>query len=261
VTRLFDLSGQVVFVTAAAKGLGYAMAEVAAEHGATVILTDVDEAALEIATASLSLRNLDAHSAVLDVTDLDALQSMIDGCAHRFGRLDTLFANAGLSAGPGPLSGTGSMDNVDIHHWNAVLHTNLTSTFVAVRSAARHMRQRRQGRVVVTASIAGMRAEPMCGYAYAATKAGLVNLVRQFVIELSPDNILINAIAPGPFRTHFGNGRMQREDVAIEFSQSVPLGRIGNTEEIKGVALLLASPASSYMTGAIIPIDGGATSQ
>lgn len=260
-TSLFDLSGQVVFVTGAAKGLGYAMAEVAAEHGATVVLTDVDSAALQVSTSSLLARGLDVHAAVLDVTDLDALKLSVDSCAERFGRIDTLFANAGLSAGPGPSTATGAMESVDMNHWNAVLHTNLTSTFVAVRSAAHHMKKRRQGRIVVTASMAGMRAEPMCGYAYAATKAGLINLVRQFVIELSPDNIVINAIAPGPFKTHFGNGRMQRDDVAVEFSRSVPLGRIGDVSEIKGAALLLASPASSFMTGAIIPVDGGATSQ
>ena len=258
---MFDLTGQVAIVTGAAKGLGYAMAEVVAEHGADVILTDVDAEALVVATERLQARQLKVHARTLDVNDLDQLQRTIDDCAKQFGRLDILFANAGLSAGPGPLSSTGGMLNVDMNHWTAVLHTNLISTFVAIRSAAAHMRANRHGRIIVTASIAGMRAEPMCGYAYAASKAGLINLVRQFVIELSNDNILINAIAPGPFKTHFGSGRMQRDDVAVEFASAVPLGRIGAPEEIKGLALLLASPASSFINGAIIPVDGGATSQ
>ncbi|SNT31905.1 gluconate 5-dehydrogenase [Tardiphaga sp. OK246] len=259
-STLFDLSDQVAFITGAAKGLGFAMAEVAAEHGAVVVMADNDMPNLARASESLSARKLRVHTRQLDVTDLDALKRSIDASAKEFGRLDILFANAGLSAGPGPLSDVGGMDDVDLTQWNAVLHANLTSTFVAIRTAANHMRPRKQGRIVVTASIAGIRAEPMCGYAYAATKAGIINLVRQFVIELSPDNIMINAIAPGPFKTHFGSGRMQRDDVAVEFSETVPLGRIGTPNEIKGAALLLASPAASFMTGAIIAVDGGATS-
>lgn len=126
-----------------------------------------------------------------------------------------------------------------------------------MRAAARHMKTRRSGRIVVTSSIAGLRAEPMSGYAYVASKAAVNNLVRQAALELAPYNVLVNAIAPGPFATNINQGRLRLPEAAARLRDYVPLGRIAEAQEIKGLALLLASDASSYITGAIIPIDGG----
>lgn len=256
---MFDLEGQVAFVTGAAKGLGFAMSEAVAEQGATVVMTDIDDAALSDAVARLTARGLRVHPEAVDVSDIDRLAKTIDGAAARFGRLDIAFANAGLSAGPGPLTEAGAMGQVDLARWNSLLQINLTSVFVTIRAAAAHMRARRNGRIIVTASIAGLRGERMCGYAYAATKAAVANLVRQAAIELSPHNVNINAIAPGPFLTDIGQGRLRQAEIASQFAADVPMGRIAQPEEIKGLALLLASPASSYITGAVIPIDGGAS--
>jgi gluconate 5-dehydrogenase len=204
-------------------------------------------------------QRLDVHGEVLDVADADRLAKNIDGVAERFGRLDIVFANAGLSAGSGPLTDNGAMAQVDLKRWNELLQINLTSVFVTIRSSAAHMIKQRSGRLIVTASIAGIRGERMCGYAYAATKAAISNLVRQSAIELSPHNVTINAIAPGPFLTDIGQGRLHDPGVAAGFVSDVPMGRLGQPDEIKGLALLLASPASSYITGTVIPIDGGAT--
>lgn len=256
---MFDLEGQVAFVTGAAKGLGFAMSEAVAEQGATVVMTDIDNAALLDAVARLTARGLRVHPETVDVSDIDRLAKTIDGAAARFGRLDIVFANAGLSAGPGPLTEAGAMGQVDLARWNSLLQINLTSVFVTIRTAAAHMRARRNGRIIVTASIAGLRGERMCGYAYAATKAAVANLVRQAALELSPHNVNINAIAPGPFLTDIGQGRLRQAEIANQFAADVPMGRIAQPEEIKGLALLLASPASSYITGAVIPIDGGAS--
>lgn len=256
---MFDLEGQVAFVTGAAKGLGFAMSEAVAEQGATVVMTDIDNAALSDAVARLTARGLRVHPETVDVSDIDRLAKTIDGTAARFGRLDIVFANAGLSAGPGPLTEAGAMGQVDLARWNSLLQINLTSVFVTIRTAAAHMRARRNGRIIVTASIAGLRGERMCGYAYAATKAAVANLVRQAALELSPHNVNINAIAPGPFLTDIGQGRLRQAEIANQFAADVPMGRIAQPEEIKGLALLLASPASSYITGAVIPIDGGAS--
>ena len=115
------------------------------------------------------------------------------------------------------------------------------------------------GRIVVTSSIAGLGAEDMVGYAYVATKAAVANLVRQAGRELAPFNISVNAIAPGPFRTNIGGGRIDDPEVEAAFKALVPAGRIAETDEMKGLILLLASPAASYLTGTVIPIDGGAT--
>lgn len=259
VKDMFNLDGQVAFVTGAAKGLGFAMSEVVAEQGATVVMTDIDEVALSDACARLTARGLRVHPEIVDVSNIDALAKTIDAAALRFGRLDIAFANAGLSAGPGPLTEAGAMGQVDLARWNSLLQINLTSVFVTIRAAAAHMRARRSGRIIVTASIAGLRGERMCGYAYAATKAAVANLVRQAAIELSPHNVNINAIAPGPFLTDIGQGRLRQAEIASQFAADVPMGRIAQPEEIKGLALLLASPASSYITGAVIPIDGGAS--
>jgi gluconate 5-dehydrogenase len=256
---MFDLRGQVAFVTGAAKGLGLAMAEIVAQSGALVVMTDIDPHALEASVKRLQGQRLDVHGEVLDVADADRLVKTIDGVAERFGRLDIVFANAGLSAGSGPLTDNGAMAQVDLKRWNELLQINLTSVFVTIRTSATHMIKQRSGRLIVTASIAGVRGERMCGYAYAATKAAISNLVRQSSIELSPHNVTINAIAPGPFLTDIGHGRLHDPDVAAGFVSDVPMGRLGQPDEIKGLALLLASPASSYITGTVIPIDGGAT--
>lgn len=256
---LFNLDGQVAFVTGAAKGLGFAMAEIVAQSGARVVMTDVDADALVASVERLTGQGLDVQGKVVDVADIEALAQAVDATAERFGRLDIVFANAGLSAGGGPLTETGSLANIDLDRWNRLLQINLTSVMMTIRTASAHMIRQRSGRLIVTASVAGMRGERMCGYAYAATKAAIANLVRQSSIELSQHSVTINAIAPGPFLTDIGQGRLHDPEVAAGFVADVPMGRLGRPDEIKGLALLLASPASSYITGAVIPIDGGAT--
>ena len=147
-----------------------------------------------------------------------------------------------------------------MQRWQQVLQINLTSVFVTLRAAAERMKAQRSGRIVVTSSIAGIRGERMVGYAYAATKAAVNNLVRQAALELAPYDVTVNAIAPGPFLTNIGGGRLHREPEFVrKFAELVPMKRIARPDELKGLALLLASPASSYITGAVIPIDGGAT--
>lgn len=256
---LFNLDGQVAIVTGAAKGLGFAMAEIVAQSGARVVMTDIDPEALSASVARLTGQGLDVHGKIVDVADIEKLAKVIDATAEQFGRLDIAFANAGLSAGGGPLTDMGGLAKIDLDRWNKLLQINLTSVMMTIRTASAHMIKRRSGRLIVTASVAGLRGERMCGYAYAATKAAIVNLVRQSSIELSQHNVTINAIAPGPFLTDIGQGRLHDPAVAAGFVADVPMGRLGMPGEIKGLALLLASPASSYITGAVIPIDGGAT--
>jgi NAD(P)-dependent dehydrogenase (short-subunit alcohol dehydrogenase family) len=259
--ELFDVRGNVALVTGAASGLGLAFTEVLAENGATVVMVDLNEAELTRHVARLTAAACRVEPVALDVADTDALQRAIDGAASRHGRLDTLFANAGISAGPGTLiADDGAVDRFDTALFRRAIDVNLTATLMAMRFAVPHMKSRGAGSIVATASIAGIRAEPIVGYGYVASKAAVINVVRQAAVELAPWNIRVNAIAPGPFVTNIGGGRLHREpDVVKRFADMVPLGRLAKPDEIKGLALLLASPAGSYLTGTVIPIDGGAT--
>lgn len=252
---LFGMDGQVAAVTGAASGLGLAMAEVLAGAGATVVLLDVDAQGLEAARESITAARVE--TAVLDVSDRAAIRSEIDRIVARHGRIDAVIANAGVTAGPGYRTEIGQINAVKDEQWDRVLSINLSGVFVTLQAAAAHMKKQRSGRIVAVASVAGLKSEVMCGYAYTATKAAVVNLVRQAAMELAPYNVMVNGIAPGPFRTNIANGRIRQPEVEAEFASMVPLGRIASPQELKGLALLLASPASSFMTGTTIPIDGG----
>lgn len=256
---IFNVQGHIAFVTGAASGLGLAMAEVMANNGAHVVMTDINPETLEEHTRRLSNSGGSIESIELDVADLLALRAAIDGTAATHGRLDAVFANAGISAGPGYQTEAGQINAVDQAKWDEVLHVNLSSVFTTIQAAAAHMKRQKSGRIVVTSSIAGLKAEHMVGYAYAATKAAVINLVRQSEMELAPFNVSINAIAPGPFFTNIGNGRLSDPAVAKAFTDVVPMGRIADTSELQGLALLLGSPAASFITGTVIPIDGGST--
>ena len=257
---LFDVRGRVTVVTGAASGLGLAMAEVMAANGAIVAMLDIDQNGLASAVKRLAAGDHAVEGIALDVGDTARLRSVIGAIAEKHGKLDVVFANAGISAGRSFEFPEGEVDAVDMARWQQVLQVNLTSVFVTLQAAAERMKAQRSGRIVVTSSIAGIRAERMVGYAYVATKAAVTNLVRQSALELAPYNVMVNAIAPGPFFTNIAGGRLHREpEFARKFAAMVPLGRIAQPDELKGLALLLASPASSYITGTVIPIDGGIT--
>ncbi len=248
--ELFDVTGHSVIVTGAASGLGLAIAEIFRDAGANVTALDIDE---------VGLARLDGmRTKQLDVADVTALQQTVEETAAETGRLDAIFANAGISAGPGfAFMESGRLENLDLANWQRVLDTNLTSVAVLMRAAVEPMKARHYGRIVVTSSVGGIQAEPTVGYAYSATKAAVNNLVRHAAIELAPHGILVNAIAPGPFKTNIAGGRMHLPEVEATFASKVPLGRVAEPDELKGLALFLGSPASSYVTGTVIPIDGG----
>ncbi|HKF73419.1 MAG TPA: SDR family NAD(P)-dependent oxidoreductase [Stellaceae bacterium] len=258
--QLFDVRDRIAVVTGAASGLGLAMAEAMAENGAVVAMLDIDPVGLAGAVTRLAKAGHRVEPIVLDVGETAALRAAINAVAAKHGQLDVVFANVGISAGRSFEFPEGEINAVEMARWQLVLQVNLTSVFVTLQAAAERMKAQRSGRIIVTSSIAGVRAERMVGYAYAATKAAVNNLVRQAALELAPYNVMINAIAPGPFFTNIAGGRLHREPEFVrKFADMVPLKRIAKPDEIKGLALLLASPASSFITGAVIPIDGGIT--
>jgi NAD(P)-dependent dehydrogenase (short-subunit alcohol dehydrogenase family) len=262
-SNLFDIKGHVALVTGAASGLGLAYAEVMAENGATVMLVDQDGDGLAKVTERLKSAGHDVEQAVLDIGETDKLQRVIDDTTARHGRLDIVFANAGGSAGPGfELTPTGSIGESDLAKIDRSMQINFRANFLTMRFAAAHMKRQKSGSIIATTSIAGIKSEPLVSYGYVAAKAALNNAVRHAAVDLAPYNVRVNAIAPGPFLTNIAGGRLHREPDAIKkFIAMVPMGRIALPEEIKGLALLLASPAGSYITGAVIPIDGGTTAK
>jgi NAD(P)-dependent dehydrogenase (short-subunit alcohol dehydrogenase family) len=262
---LFRIEGDVVVITGAASGLGFAIAEVLAANGAKLSLIDVDHSGLDAAATDLRRSGAAVLAQQVDVRDRAALRRAFDVTTKHFGRIDTVFANAGIGAGPGFVSpdGTrvagGAIEAIADHLWDDVIAVNLNGVFVAIQSSAVHMKPRRKGRIVVTTSIASFRNEGWVGTPYMPAKAGAAHLVRHAALELAPFNITVNAIAPGAFVTNIGGGRLKLAATAEAIRRSIPQNRIAMPDDIKGLALFLASPAAQFITGVEIPIDGGAS--
>jgi NAD(P)-dependent dehydrogenase (short-subunit alcohol dehydrogenase family) len=267
VSPRFDVSGFGVIVTGGASGLGLAYGEVLAAHGARVTLIDVDAGGAETQAARLREEGLDVRASVADVTDHAALDLAIDEAARTYGRLDVAFANAGIDPGVGfvgawagggrPRVEEGALENYTDERWSRVIDINLNGVFATARAAARHMRPRGFGRIIVTTSLAASKVEPAIGAAYMAAKAGATHLTRCLALELAADGITCNAIAPGFFVTNIGGGHAHDPELQAAIAKDVPMHRVGQPDDIKALALFLASPASDYVTGQEIVIDGG----
>jgi NAD(P)-dependent dehydrogenase (short-subunit alcohol dehydrogenase family) len=261
--QLFDIQNQVVVVTGAASGIGLAYAEVMALNGAKVTLVDLDEKALADAVLSLKTQGAEAYGEVADVTQTDSLTRAIDAVMARHGRLDVVFANAGISGGPGFLKGdgernpSGEVENLSLAVWEKVFATNVTSVFQTVQIVVPHMKKQGGGRIIVTSSISASMPESLVSSIYATSKGTVGHMVRQYAFELAKYNILVNAIAPGPVVTNIGGGRLKMADARKPFEQATPLGKIAQPADLQGAAIFLASPASSMVTGTQIVIDGG----
>ena len=255
-TSLFDVRGRRAVVTGAASGLGLAAAEVLAECGARVTLADIDSERLAEQAGRLSAGGCDVRTAVVDVTDDASVRSALADAAAAYGGLDIVFANAGIAAVPGYANPGGQeLHTVAEDAWRKVVGVNLDGVLSTMRAAAGVMKPQGSGRIVVTASTAGLRADPMVCYGYIASKAAVVNVARQAALELAPHGVHVNVIAPGPIKTRIGGGVTPESE--RQWAALVPLGRMGEPEELKGLALMLASPAASFITGAVITIDGG----
>ena len=261
---MFDVRGQSVIVTGGANGIGRAYAEVMADNGAHVCILDIDEAGLESAVDAIKADGADAWGQVVDVADRPRMAGAFDAVTARHGRIDVVFGNAGIDAGPGFMSTLGeripegAIDVLDDHHWDRVIEVNLSSVYTTVKNAARHMKQSGGGRIIVTSSIAAQINEAIVGTPYMPAKAGVDHFIRQMAMELGAYGILVNCISPGPFMTNIAGGRLKIPADRRAFEAQSLIGRIGDPEDIKGLALYLASPCSSYVTGSQFVIDGGA---
>jgi len=261
VDDLFSVRDKVALVTGGASGLGYAFASILADAGASVVIADWDADALHAAVSDLSAGGNLVSGVQLDVSDGAAVRSAVDGIVDSHGKIDIAFANAGIARGRPPKLPEGWLDDMDMAAYNALIDVNLHGVVYTVQAAARHMKRQRSGSIVTTASTAGLRNDPYTPYSYAIAKAAVVNFTKQAAHDLARWGVRANAIAPGPFKTHLGGKEPTSAAADAMWSAVIPLGRMGDPKEIRGLALLLASGAGSFMTGGIYPIDGGALLQ
>lgn len=249
---LFDLTGQIALITGASRGLGWAMAQALAGAGAQVVLVARGAEAVAARAAELRDTGLAAHALALDISDPGAAQTAVDFATERTGRLDILLSNVAASVRK-PMTELGEDE------WQHVLTNGVTVGWRLARAATPAMRAAGRGRMIFVSSInARIVRNEMA--AYAAGKAALEGLVRSLAVELGPDNITANAIAPGYFLTD-GNAPIRRERPEFHdwIAGRTAVGRWGAPENLASAVLYLAAPASSYTTGSLLLVDGGIT--
>jgi NAD(P)-dependent dehydrogenase (short-subunit alcohol dehydrogenase family) len=250
VKKLFDLSGRVAIVTGGSVGLGRQMAEGLAEMGAKLVLcARKKERCLE---AAWELQKLGVEVLALgcDVKDPASIQAVADASVKHFGRIDILINNAGTSWGA-------PVEAMMLEHWNKVIETNLTGTFLFSQAVGKVMIAQRRGKIINIASVAGLRGSPpsFSAIGYSASKGGVIIFTKDLACKWGMHNIQVNAIAPGWFPTDMSGKVIERNKEML--LAGIPAGRFGGPDDLKGAVVLLASDASNFVTGNILVVDGG----
>ena len=249
----FDLSGRVALVTGGSRGLGEEMAEGLAEAGASLMLLARRPQWLTPTVEALQAAGHPCQGTVCDVSDPAQVQQAVRATLDAYGRIDILINNAGVTWGA-------PAEEMPLDKWRMVLDVNLTGAFLFAQAAGREMIRQGSGTIVNVASIAGLRGSlpGSVDYAgYVASKGGLIALTRELAAKWGRHGIRVNAIAPGFFPSRMTEKVLDRIQSRVE--AGIPLGRVGRAGELKGVAVFLASAASSYITGQTIVVDGGMT--
>lgn len=247
----FSLEGRVALVTGAGRGIGFSFAKGLAEAGATVVVNDIRAEAAEEASSAIAAAGGKSDALAFDVTDNATAAKAVDTLVERHGRLDILMNNAGILIRK-------PVETHDMDDWQRVININLSSLYGVARECARHMRKQKYGRIINTGSVMSVSSRPGV-ISYVAAKHGVVGLTRGLAAELGPDGITVNAIGPGYILTD-----MNKHVLGSDFEQQVidrtPLARWADPHELQGAAIFLASDAASFVTGHVLMVDGGMTS-
>jgi NAD(P)-dependent dehydrogenase (short-subunit alcohol dehydrogenase family) len=251
VRQLFDLKGRVALVTGGSIGLGRQVAQALAEMGADIVLCARKRERCEQAAQELEALGVHALALACDVTDSEQIHAVVDAATARFGRIDVLVNNAGISWGS-------PFEDMRLADWHKVIETNLTGTFLISQAVGKVMIAQGRGKIINMASVAGMGGAPseiVQATAYHASKGAVITLTKDLACKWAAHNIQVNAIAPGWFPTHMSDWVItHKRDRLLE---SIPSGRFGGEDDLKGAAVFLASDASAYVTGHVLVVDGG----
>ena len=249
-TRAFDLKGKVAVVTGGNGGIGLGMARGMAEAGATIVVAGRNTQKNEAAVASLKGAGATASSVVVDVTDEKQCAAMVEHAVKQHGRLDILINNAGINVRKPP-------HEISVAEWTLVLNTNLTSALVCSQLAYPEMKKNGAGKVINIGSMMSIFGASFAP-AYAASKGGIVQFTKACATAWARDNIQVNAVLPGWIDTDLtSNARKEVAGLHDRVLSRTPAGRWGTPQDMAGIAVFLASPASDFVTGAAIPVDGG----
>ena len=251
---IFDLTGKTAVVTGSSRGIGKAIAHRLAEHGANVVVSSrkLDACQVAVDEINAAVGRKAAIAVPANISSKDDLRNLIDSATRNFGQLDILVCNAASNPYFGPMA------DIADEQLNKILQNNIVSNHWLVQFAAPQMVQRKSGSIIVISSIGGLRASTMIG-AYCISKAADLQLVRNYAAEYGPSGITVNAICPGLVQTDFAKALWDNPDILKQSTAHSCLKRIGQPDEIAGMAVFLASKAGGFTTGQAFPIDGGAT--
>jgi NAD(P)-dependent dehydrogenase (short-subunit alcohol dehydrogenase family) len=252
IKELFDLTGKTAIVTGGSRGIGVEMAEGLAEAGASLMLCARRAEWLNETVEEFRRRGFQAEGKTADVSKAEDVKAVVDETVAKFGKVDILINNAGVSWGAMP-------EDMPLEKWQKVLDVNLTGCFLMAQAAGREMLKREQGSIINIASISGLTSSANGPFysGYVASKAGLIGLTRELAASWGRKGIRVNAIAPGFFHSRLADAVIDIYERSIQENNVIP--RVGNEGELKGVTVFLASDAASYITGQTIAVDGGMT--
>jgi len=251
-SALFDLKGKRALVSGASQGIGFALARGLAQHGANLVLNGRDEAKLCLAAQKLQGEGFCVETAVFDVRDADSVNKAVERIEAQIGAIDILINNAGIQI-------RGALEDFTPQQWEQLLATNVSGVFYLGQAVARYMLARGAGKIVNIASVQSELARPNIA-PYTATKGAIRNLTRGMATDWARYGLQINALAPGYFKTPLNQALVADESFSQWLEKRTPAGRWGEVEELVGAAVFLSSPASSFVNGHTLYVDGGITS-